>query len=824
MPQISVNTLLSVLNGNISGNSTTTTGFSSVSIDSRTILNPSNTCFFAIVGERNNGHDYIPDLIRKGVQIFVISEQRRKFTEYKQVCFILVPDTLKAIQKLAKWNREQQQHPVLGITGSNGKTIIKEWLYELLHKQLRIVRNPKSYNSQVGVPLSVWLMEDFYELAIFEAGISKPSEMGNLAEIIQATVGIFTNIGSAHQENFNSLEEKINEKLKLFENTKTIVYCSDQIAVHQQLTSKFPGKKLLGWSFNDPSASVYFKLKETKDSTIFKFNFKEKSYHLELRLKDEASIENAAHCAVFLALQGLLTEEVADTFGNIRPIAMRLELKDGINNCKLINDYYNSDINSLAIALNFQEQQNLLSVQKKTIVLSDIRQSGQKPKELYKEVNQLLVANKIKRLIGIGNEISKHKNCFQQEAMFYQDTDAFLLKFNPVSFKEENILLKGAREFHFERISSALQKKYHQTVLEINLNRLVDNLNVFKSRLRPETKVMVMVKAFSYGSGTTEIAKTLQFQQVDYLAVAVADEGIELRKAGIEVPIVVMNPEEHSFESMIEFRLEPNIYSLELFQRFEAVLRQNAASKYPVHIKIESGMNRLGFSSEKELEELSALILKNKSVVVASVFSHLAGSDEAVHDEFTRQQANRFNHLSSFITAKLEYNVSRHLLNSAGIERFPEFQFEMVRLGIGLYGVSSNENNTIKSIGRLKTNVSQIQKIKAGETIGYGRKGTVNGDSEIAILPIGYADGYRRSLSNGVGRVFVKGNFAPVIGNVCMDMCMVDVSGLNAWVGDEVEILGDHVKLAELAEKMDTIPYEVLTGISQRVKRIYIQE
>jgi len=822
MPQISQTQLSVVINGKLIGNGNNL--FSHISIDSRTIAEPAETCFFALAGERNNGHKYIPGLIRKGVKTFVVSAIPEEVKNYPGVCFVEVADTLKALQELAKWNREQYSYPVVGITGSNGKTIVKEWLYELLGRELTIVRNPKSYNSQVGVPLSVWLMDKTSGMAIFEAGISMPGEMQKLARIIRPDIGIFTNIGNAHQENFSSLEEKTAEKLKLFQSAETIVYCRDHRLSAGMIEKIFPEKKLVGWSFTDPSAALFFKTEKTDGGTKFSFSFQNKKQECLFPLTDQASVENVAHCLAFAACGELLSADVREAVKNLKPVAMRLEMKEGINQCKLINDYYNSDINSLAIALNFQSQQDVLSVKKKSLILSDIQQSGQQPEKLYAEVERLLVAHKIDRLIGIGPEISACKKCFSRETEFYENTDSFLRNYSPSAFKEEFILLKGARQFHFERISSALQKKYHQTVLEIDLNRLVGNLNFYRSKLRPETKIVIMVKAFSYGSGGSEIARVLQYQQVDYLAVAVADEGIELRRAGIEVPILVMNPEEHSFESMIEFRLEPNIYSLSLCHRFAEAVARNAASKYPVHIKIETGMNRLGFSTDEEIAGLAQFLSGNRYLKVASVFSHLAGADEKIHDSFTHQQAEIFQRRASIITEKMKYPILRHLLNSAGIERFPEFQFEMVRLGIGLYGISACEDKRVQVIGCLKTTVSQVKKVPAGNTIGYGRRGKVTCDSEIAILPIGYADGYDRRLGNGVGKVFIRGSFAPVIGNICMDMCMVNVTGLGVCEGDEVEIIGDHVRLADVARWMGTIPYEVLTGISQRVKRVYVQE
>ena len=826
MPILSIAQISSVVGGELYSNiANPELLISSISIDSRTIFDPVSSVFFALKSERNDGHRYIADLVHAGVRAFVVSDYSDDFLKYDRCNFIVVPDTLKALQKLAAWHRAQFQIPVVGITGSNGKTIVKEWLFDLL-KNRAILRSPKSYNSQVGVPLSVWNLSLDYELAIFEAGISKPGEMVNLAEIIRPTIGVLTNIGEAHQENFKSHLEKLEEKLLLFQFCETLIYCKDQPLVHAELSNGrlFPEGKTFAWSFEDETADVYFRKAEVEGGVEIITEFKGKKYTIELPFQDDASMENAGHCLAFILSQHLADESVLEQFKNLQPVAMRLEIKDGINNCLLINDYYNSDINSLQIALGFLNNHARQPYSGKTVILSDIQQAGIPDEQLYDEVARLLRLNKISHLIGLGSRIRKYADLFRMSATFFESTDEFLESFQSNQFRQECILLKGARDFHFERISSALQKKYHQTVLEIDLNAMIGNLNFFRSLIRPETRVMVMVKAFSYGSGMAEIARILQFHKVDYLAVAVADEGIELRQAGIDLPIVVMNPEVHSFENMIEFRLEPNIYSEEILDSFRKVLQQHAVVRYPIHLKIDTGMHRLGFDSAEKLEKLTAKLLAQEEMVVRSVFSHLAGADEAVHDEFTRSQIQQFQQLASLITERLPYPIFRHILNSAGIERFPEFQFEMVRLGIGLYGVSSCENRQIKSISRLKTSVSQIRKIEAGETVGYGRKGRAIQDSEIAVLPIGYADGYDRRLSNGVGKVFVNGQVAQVIGNICMDMCMIDVTGLQVAVGDEVELMGEHILVSDMAETIGTIPYEILTGISQRVKRVYLQE
>jgi alanine racemase len=836
MPTLSVKQVASIIKGEFKSTEfSAETTISSVVIDSRTVFDPASSLFFALKTDRNDGHKYIADLVHAGVHAFVVSEFSEEYLKTANCCFVVVDNTLEALQKLAAWNRDQYTIPVLGITGSNGKTIVKEWLYELL-QQHSVLRSPKSYNSQVGVPLSVWNLEKGYELAIFEAGISKPGEMEHLQKIIRPTIGILTNIGEAHQENFQTKEQKLKEKLKLFKETDTLIYCKDQPLVDAIVKSEIsPSAKLFAWSFKDPTADLYLKVKKVKNgveldysglysSDDFKSSDEYNEHRLFLPFQDAANLENAGHCLAFIFSQQYDSKEVLEAFSHLQPVAMRLEMKDGINNCLLINDYYNSDINSLQIALSFLNNHAKAPYSRKTVILSDIQQAGIPDKQLYQEVARLLHLNKVNQLIGIGPAIRKRADLFEMPSIFYESTEQFLEAFQPGSYHQECILLKGARNFHFERISSVLQKKYHQTVLEINLNALVNNLNLFRSMLRPETRIVVMVKAFSYGSGMAEIARILQFHKVDYLAVAVADEGVELRQAGIDLPIIVMNPEEHSFENMIEFRLEPNIYSLEILDAFKKVLHQNAVLRYPIHIKLDTGMHRLGFDSKEKVAQLVEKLTGQEQMVVRSVFSHLAGADEAVHDDFTLSQIRQFENLSALIAEKLPYKILRHILNSAGIERFAQYQFEMVRLGIGLYGVSALGNSQISSISRLKTSISQLRHIPAGQTVGYGRKGVVTRDSQIAVLPIGYADGYDRRLSNGVGKVYVNGKVVPVIGNICMDMCMIDVTGLQVAVGDEVELMGEHIMVSDIAQTIGTIPYEILTGISQRVKRVYLQE
>jgi alanine racemase len=790
--------------------------------DSRNVLSPNDSIFFAIRGDRHDGHKFISELyIKKGLTNFVVDHIDSAWKTYN-ANFIVVDNTLGAIQKLCGSHRKTFKKPVIGITGSNGKTIVKEWLYQLMHQDKKITRSPKSYNSQIGVPLSVWNLEPDADLAIFEAGISKPGEMERLEEIIKPDIGIITNIGEPHQENFSSTKEKIKEKLLLFKGSKLIIYCKNYEMLSQEIeNSKNQKQSLLNWSYNGGSDLHIIEVIKNKGKTIVKGRYNNSDIEICIPFNDAASVENAIHCWLVMLYLGYENNIIKSRMIGLSPVAMRLELKKGTNNCTIINDSYNSDINSLSIALDFlnlQHQHNL-----KTLILSDILQSGKNETELYIEVSRLIEEKKIGRLIGIGPALFRNAKLFNCEKDFYLSTENFLNQFHSDIFKDEAILVKGSRSFGFENITSLLEQKTHRTVLEIYLGAIVHNLNYFKSKLKPGTKVVAMVKAFSYGSGSYEIASLLEYHKVDYLAVAFADEGVALRQAGISLPIIVMNPEEAVFKQMLEYNLEPEIYSFGELRRFTIFLKNNHVENFPVHLKIDSGMHRLGFV-EPEIESLCSELKENKYLSIKSVFSHLAASDEPQHDGFTLLQVKNFEQISKKIIDALDYPIYRHILNSMGVERFPEAQFEMVRLGIGLYGINPFNQGKLRNVSTLKTIISQIKIIEKGETIGYSRKGKANVETKIAILPIGYADGFDRKLGNGFGKVWINGQFAPIIGNICMDMCMADISNINAKEGDEVEIFGDHVPISDIAKQIGTIPYEILTGISNRVKRIYFQE
>ena len=797
-------------------------------IDSRQLIAAEQCLFFALISERNNGHRYISQLYEKGIRAFVISQLPADINTMPDAAFILVENTLAALQALAAFHRRQFDMPVIGITGSNGKTIIKEWLFQLLSPDFNIIRSPKSYNSQVGVPLSVWQMDQQHQLAVFEAGISEPEEMEKLQAIIKPTIGLFTNIGQAHSENFIQTSQKVGEKLKLFTKVDTLVYCTD----HADIQSIIIKSELLrtiksfSWSRKNEADLQIVSVEKNLNKTNINGLYKGKEALVSIPFVDEAAIENAIHCWAVMLLFGLPQDEITKRMALLVPIAMRLELKAGINNCTIINDSYNSDVNSLSIALDFLNQQQ--QHKQKTLILSDILQSGRNEVDLYTYIAQLLEAKGIDNLIGIGPAISRQADRFQMNKVFFDTTEEFLSHYPFASLNNQTILLKGARIFEFEQISKLLQEKAHETVLEINLNNLVSNLNYYRTKTKPGTKLMAMVKAFGYGSGSFEVANILQFHHADYLAVAYADEGVELRKAGIILPIMVMSPEENSFDAMIRHQLEPEIFSFRILDLLEETIRRLALppnKPVKVHLKIDTGMHRLGFCPH-EVDALIERIRSNPMLRIQSVFSHLAASDKAEHDAFTHQQISILEGCGKKITDAFPYTIMRHILNTGGISRFAEAQFEMVRLGIGLYGVPSTaeEIEALQTVISLKSTISQIKQLKANESVGYNRSSYTTRESRIGVVPIGYADGLSRLLGNGNGKLWVNGQAAPIIGDVCMDMCMIDLTDISANEGDPVVVFDSKHSIKLVAKDAQTIPYEILTRISRRVKRVYFQE
>ncbi|MDX6190985.1 bifunctional UDP-N-acetylmuramoyl-tripeptide:D-alanyl-D-alanine ligase/alanine racemase [Flavobacterium sp. Fl-318] len=795
-----------------------------VSIDSRSLQNGSQTLFFALSGVNNDAHLYISELIDKGVQSFVV--QYVPDNCKGRANFLIVKDTLKALQEFAAYYRNLFDFPVIGLTGSNGKTIVKEWLNFLLSPDFNVIRSPKSYNSQVGVPLSVIAINEKHNLGIFEAGISTVNEMINLEKIIKPTIGVLTNIGSAHDEGFLNLEQKINEKLRLFKDSALVVYQKNEIVdlclAAFVKENQLKGQVLFSWSFTDKSATVFILKKESKnDKTQIEYQYKNEIFNLEIPFQDSASIENAISCLLVLLYFKYDFATIQNRMQMLYPVEMRLEVKNGINNCSIIDDSYSSDFQSLKIALDFLESQKKNA--SKTVILSDIFQSGFSNEELYSKVAQLIADNKINRVIGIGNTISSFSDKFSNAVVFASTAD-FIANFESLNFANETILIKGARSFQFEEIVTLLEEKTHETILEINLNSISHNLNFFKSKLGSNVKMMVMVKAFGYGNGGLEIAKLLEHHKVDYLGVAFADEGISLKSGGIKLPIMVLNPESTSFPSIIQYQLEPEIYSIKGLNAFLKIAREKNLKDFPVHIKLDTGMHRLGFE-ENTIDELIATLKGNSTIRIQSILSHLATSDDKDHFEFVRSQIRLFEKLSSKLMTELGVNPIRHILNTSGISNFPDAQFNMVRLGIGLYGVSNDaaEQKFLENVGTLKSIISQVRTIPSGDSVGYGRRFMATKETKIATIPIGYADGISRLWGNGVGYVIVKNQKAAIVGSVCMDMLMIDVSEIDCKEGDSVIIFGENPTVTEIANALKTIPYEILTSISQRVKRVFFR-
>jgi len=787
-----------------------------ISIDSRSLQNSNSTLYFALLGPNHDGHHYVADLLEQGVLNFVVSYIPSNLQG--KANFLVVENTLHALQSFAAAYRSDFDFPVIGITGSNGKTIIKEWLNFLLSPDYNIIRSPKSYNSQVGVALSVLGINEKHNLGIFEAGISIVNEMTNLQRIIQPNIGILSNIGSAHDEGFHDAGEKIKEKLKLFSSVEVLIMNKNR-TIEAFLNPKI---KTFTWSSEDGKADVFVIAKESPDKTELKITYQKLCFSITIPFSDQASIENALQCLMVLLYFNYDQDIIQQRMLLLYPVEMRLKVKNGNNNTTIIDDSYSSDFQSLKIALDFLESQK--QFKKKTLILSDIFQSGLVTEELYSKVSHLIVSNKINRVIVIGKTISGYQKKFPN-CIAFENTQKFLEGFDKIAYENETILVKGARHFHFEEIVSLLEEKTHETVLEINLNAISHNLNFFKSKLNPETKLMVMVKAFSYGNGGFEIAKLLSHHKVDYLGVAFADEGISLRLAGIDLPIMVLNPESTSFTAIIQHQLEPEIYSLKGLNAFLKLAEQKKLKKFPIHLKLDTGMHRLGFE-EENLSELISKLKDNNTVEVKSILSHLAASDDMKFIDFTLSQIKLFEKMSSQIMQELQINPIRHLLNTSGITNFHQAQYDMVRLGIGLYGVSNDdeEQKLLENVGTLKSIISQIRTIEAGESVGYGRRFQAVNPTKIATIPIGYADGISRHWGNGIGYVVIKNKKAPIVGSICMDMLMVDITDIECKEDSEVVILGENPSVSFMANQLTTIPYEIMTSISQRVKRVFYRE
>jgi len=787
------------------------------SIDSRSIINAEQTLFFALKGKHHNAHDYVQSLYANGVRAFVVDECRPDFDALQEANFIQVLDVLAALQLLAATHRRHIPAEIVAITGSNGKTIVKEWIHQLLASRLNLYRSPRSYNSQVGVPLSLLGIPKDASLALIEAGISQPGEMERLQRMISPDIGIFTHLGAAHDEHFQSREEKLREKARLFTSCHTLIGEAGEALdfIRRQLprTTRF-----ITWGSSPECTVRVHTLHLSQREREVEILHDSERFTLTIPFADTASFENVMQAVCFLLLKKVPISAIQEGVKQLSAIAMRMEIKEGINHCVLINDYYNSDPAAFQLALNTLAMQD--PGKERVVILSDFLDSGKDQDFLYQQVAHLLRQARVSQFIGIGPCLEQHRHYFAPHSRFYADTEHFLRQEQRDDFHDQVILIKGARSFRFEFIAGFLQKQSHSTVLEVDLDAMTHNLNHFRS-LTP-ARIAVMVKACSYGSGSVEIASLLQYHRVDYLMVAFADEGIELRAAGITLPIAVMNPEPEAFDNMVLFNLEPEIHSLAVLEAFEQALAKHGVKRFPIHVKLNTGMNRSGFD-EHELPALLHFFDSPRTVYIKTLFSHLAGSDEAIHDNFTLEQIHLFTRLSEEIQSRFPHKIWRHILNSAGIERFPEYHFDMVRLGIGLHGISA-VGTPLLPVSTFKTHITAIREVPAGISIGYGRRGYTTRPTRIAVIPVGYADGLNRHLSHGVGSLFLKGQRVPIIGNICMDSCMLDVTDTTATLGDEVEIFGRHLLVSDLANKLNTIPYEVLTSVSPRVKRIYYKE
>ncbi len=795
--------------------------------DSRSLCFPEETLFFALQTNRNDGHKYIPELYQRGVRNFVVTNVPADRAEtYPDANFLKVSNTLKALQRLAERHRDEFDIPVVGITGSNGKTMVKEWLYQLLSPEMFVTRSPRSYNSQIGVPLSVWLLDEHTQVGVFEAGISKPGEMAALRAIIRPTIAVLTNLGTAHQENFSSMEAKCREKLVLFHDARTVVYDADDAIVRRIVSKTDIQSETIAWSRRDKNAAFYVSEVKKEDAmSVVSYIYKGVAGRYSLPFIDAASVSNSIICAVVALQLGLSRDALDRRMRLLEPVAMRLEVKEGQHGCTLINDSYNSDINSLDIALDFMNRRPDHKGRRHTLVLSDIYQSGKASRELYKEVSDLALKRDVEKFIGIGPQLCAQAEEIQlPEKFFFHTVEQFIHSEVFRSLHNEVILLKGARKFGFDQVTELLVKKVHETILEVNLNNVVENLNHYRSFLKPTTKLVCMIKADAYGSGSVEIAKTLQDHRVDYLAVAVADEGVTLRRNGITANVMIMNPEMTAFKTMFDYDLEPEVYSFRLLEALIRAAEKEGITDYPVHVKLDTGMHRLGFDPTADMKRLIDRLKHQNAIIPRSVFSHFVGSDSDAFDDFSARQFALFEAGSKQLQAAFSHKILRHMDNSAGIEHFPERQMDMCRLGLGLYGVDPRTNAMLQNVSTLKTTILQMHCVKAGETVGYSRKGVIEHDSLIAAIPIGYADGLDRRLGNRRCYCLVNGKKAPYVGNICMDVAMIDVTGIDCREGDSVEIFGDHLPVTVLSDVLETIPYEVLTGVSTRVKRVYFQD
>ena len=793
--------------------------------DSRSLTYPERTLFFAMRSRRNDGHRYLQSLYDRGVRNFVVEYIPQSMQSLTDANFLKVENVTDALQSIARYHRKSFDIPVVGITGSRGKTTVKEWLYSLLQDDFNIVRSPRSYNSQIGVPMSIWEMNAESRLAIFEAGISQPGEMKSLQSMIKPTVGIITNVGDEHNEGFDSMLSKCEEKVLLFSGCECVIYNNDDKMVADVVEAQCKDANKIAWSCKDKSCRLYVSSITSTGGSVISYIYDGQSGEVKIPFVGNADVENAIHCLAMMLYLHITPEVIAERMARLVQVGTRLNVIEGENNCSLIYDSYTADLQSLSPAIEFMERR-ATSSQSLTVILSDVYHETMSSNDVYNAIAQLLARKNVHRVIGIGEEISRYATLFGDRGVFYRSTEEFLSAMSPNDFDNELILVKGASHFGFGRIVDVLEARQHETVLEVNLDAVVHNYNIYRSLVKPETGVVCMVKASGYGAGSYELAKTLQSQGAAYLAVAAYDEGVDLRKAGITMPIMVLNPRVVNYRMLFDYNLEPEIYSFDILREIINEAKLYGTKNYPVHIKLDTGMHRLGFL-EQDIPMIVDMLKGQTAITPRSVFSHLATADCPDMDDYTRQQFDYFDRCCEQLQQGFDHHILRHVLNSTGITRFPEHQCDMVRLGICLYGIptmNDGSQSNLRPVSSLHSVILSIKDWPAGTTVGYSRRGVLHRDSRIATIPIGYADGIDRHLGNGNTTVFINGHRCPTIGNICMDVCMIDVTDVACQPGDKVEIFGDNIPVVELAEKLDTIPYEILTSISSRIKRVYYRE
>ena len=794
--------------------------------DSRSLTEPERSMFFAISTPNNDGHKYLTQLYERGVRAFVVNHIPEELRRVDDAVFFKVSDVTKALQTIARYRRDEFAGTVVGITGSRGKTTVKEWIYELLNGDMKIVRSPRSYNSQIGVPLSIWEITPDATMAVIEAGVSRQGEMTSLEQMIRPEIGILTNISHDHDDGFRSMEQKAREKAGLLRGCRCVIYCKDDELIRRAINDECVAPIEVAWSRYDAESPLFISKEERQgSSTTIEYVYLDNRCRFTIPFTAEKDIQNAIHCLALLLYLGLDPKDIEQRMTRLTSVGTRLNVIEGVNNCLLIQDSYTSDLHSLAPALDFMSRRHT-SGRTMTVILSDVMHETLPADKLYRAVATMIENRGIDRLIGIGQEFMRNQRFFGPNATVFPDTESFMDSMSPTDFDSELILIKGAPGFDFDRITDMLEASQHESVLEVNLDAIVHNFNMFRAMVKPTTGVVCMVKASGYGAGSYELAKTLQSQGAAYLAVAVLDEGVDLRRAGITMPIMVLNPKVVNYRALFAYNLEPEIFSFDILNEIIREGEKYGITDYPVHIKLDTGMHRLGFL-EKDIDEVVEILQHQKVIRPASVFSHLATADCPDMDDYTQMQFEIFDRCCDKLQSGFRFHIMRHILNSTGISRFPEHQTDMVRLGICLYGIPTMDDGSqdgLRPVSSLTTTVISLKEWPAGTTIGYSRKGVLKRDSVVATIPVGYADGINRHLGNGGMKVLINGHRCPSVGNICMDACMIDVTDANCKVGDRVEIFGQNVPVQELADSLDTIPYEILTSISTRVKRVYYRE